>query len=179
MFVCDMKAQQPPSAASVPGWTFASHRVGHRAVVSVINESSMRVDFALNETGPDSGMVAIDRTVAALKYQVYFPGAGAEACPSSVALPGLGAVQPTAAAVFRTPGWNTVEITVEGTVRINATEFPEGLTMGRSYDLGCYALRAQTPGSYVVMQAFEVVRSRALPLDLSKSTHPAARLRFA
>ena len=134
----------------------------------------MRVDFALNETGPDSGMVADDRTVAALKYQVYFPGAG---CPSSVALPGLGAVQPTAAAVFRTPGWNTVEITVDGAVRINATEFPDAL--GRSYDLGCYALRAQTPGSYVVMQAFEVVRSRALPLDLSKSTHPAARLRFA
>ena len=66
-----------PTSPDAAGWACTEYATGYRAKVSLVSKS-MRVNFAPDELGRDSGLAATDPAVTQLGYNVYFPAPGYE-----------------------------------------------------------------------------------------------------
>ena len=151
-----MDPRPPPSTPEASGWTFSQYRLGYRANARATGPETMCLELAPGEVGPDSGLFAIDLTVAAMSYAVYV-----DKHPHGLKLPGCkGTVPPDV--VFRAPGWNRVA--VDDRVTINGCDAGPGSPS----DVGCYAI---VPGATTVHLAGLKAHTVAMPLPPATQTN--------
>jgi|APGre2960657444_1045066.scaffolds.fasta_scaffold02058_5 hypothetical protein len=139
----------PPSSPDIDGWHLTGFKIGYRARVTA-QAATMRVECAPDETGPDSGFVAIDATVTKVSYSLYLSCAECR----DFKIPG-GPRHGIASCNLRMPGWNTVVATRDACL-INGIECGPG----DPTDLGCYATVSGC-ARHVYMNDFQVEREPA------------------
>jgi len=141
-----MTSVPPPHDAYVTGWDLYEFALGYYAAVSLTSAETMKLTFAPNETGLDSGLFAKDGQVSSFSYNVYIPTSG-----TSIRIPG-GIDLPTWA---RTPGWNAVAVTPTQ-VSINDRVVDDALgnpVVADPTDLSCFVTKGGIP--YVLLDGFK------------------------
>ena len=157
-----------PTSPDAQGWTCTEYATGYRAKVSLVSKS-MRVNFAPDELGRDSGLAATDTAVTQLGYNVYFPAPGYE----TLKLPGF----PKAIGIqtgVRAPGWNTVCAGSRYTIN--------GVDCGPATpsDIGCYVDSAGPHPEFVYLNSFAATRGPAIEAaGLPPAVPGPPRFRFA
>lgn len=141
-----MTSVPPPHDAYVTGWDLYEYAIGYYASVTLTSAETMKLTFAPNETGLDSGLFAKDGQVSSLTYNLYVPRSDA-----AIRIPG-GIDLPTWA---RTPGWNAVTVTPTQ-VSINGRVVEDALgnpVQVDPTDLSCFVTKVGVP--YVLLDGFK------------------------
>ena len=149
-----------PTSPDAEGWACTEYATGYRAKVSLVSKS-MRVNFAPDELGRDSGLAATDPAVTQLGYNVYFPAPGYE----TLKLPGF----PKAIGArdgVRAPGWNTVH--AESRFTINDVDCGPATPC----DLGCFVDAAGPHPEFVYLNSFAATRGPGPQRDKSSIANP-------
>jgi|SRR6056300_286342 len=140
-----MTSVPPPHDAYVVGWDLYEYAPGYFVNITLTSAETMKLTFAPNETGLDSGLFAKDAQVSSLTYNLYVPRSDA-----AIRIPG-GIDLPTWA---RTPGWNAISIS-NTVISINNRVVEDALgnpVVADPTDLSCFVTKVGVP--YVLLDGF-------------------------